>query len=106
MHKSTGYLKKQTPASILPEVIYGDLFSSPAKQGAAARLNSGICALAVDKSLGVLTREKVSQIQDIHSPDSGFPSSGQLPASQEPVTATNIPVPSFICLHNGSEITS
>lgn len=87
-------------------MFFRALFSSPAKQGAAASLNSDVCALAVDESLGVYTREKVSQNQDIHSPDSGFPSSGQLPASQEPVTATNVLVPSFMCLHNGSEMTS
>lgn len=44
-------------------VFFRALFSSPAKQGAAASLNSDVCALAVDESLGVYTREKVSQIK-------------------------------------------
>lgn len=87
-------------------MIFGALFSSAAEQGAADSLNSIVCALAADESLGIYTRGKVSQNQDVHGPDSGFPSSGQLPASQEPVTATNVPVPALMCLHNGSEITS
>lgn len=91
-------------------MTFGTSFISVLKQGAHDSVNIGVCAVAAVKSLGVCytmaVREKVSKRQDVHSPGSGFPSSGQLPASQEPVTAKDVPILYVIDAHNGSEITS